>query len=279
MKRHLEHFHYQISGNPQGHKLVFLHGFLGSALNWSRVAQAFTADFHVLLYDQRGHGRSFQPPRGSYRTADYAEDLAKILGDLGWDQVALVGHSMGARNALHFAAHFAHRVSVLVLEDIGPHSPLESSLKVERLLKLVPAPFSSREAARDFFTNVYPNLVSAIHPNPAVISKFLLSNIEPKSDGTFDWRFAKDSVLEGLFESRKHDAWEEFSRLTMPTLIIRGQHSEDLPREQFEHMLKVQPLAQGVEIAGAGHWVHSDQTETFVGALRAFFHQTLGSNL
>ena len=38
---YLDNIHYQITGNPQGHKLVFLHGLMGSANNWMRVIPAF----------------------------------------------------------------------------------------------------------------------------------------------------------------------------------------------------------------------------------------------
>jgi pimeloyl-ACP methyl ester carboxylesterase len=58
----------------------------------------------------------------------------------------------------------------------------------------------------------------------------------------------------------------------MPTLIVRGQYSEDLPRATFERMLQENPThAQGVEIADSGHWVHFDQPERFIQALKTFF--------
>jgi len=56
----------------------------------------------------------------------------------------------------------------------------------------------------------------------------------------------------------------------MPTLLIRGANSTELSPEIYQQMLAANPLIQGVEIPNAGHWVHSDQTEEFLRALRAF---------
>src|SRR5665213_858178 len=173
--KYLDSFHYQITGNPQGHKLVFLHGLMGSAANWLRVVPAFQAEFEILTFDQRGHGRSFHPTTG-YHPRDYAQDLNHILEELGWNTSAIVGHSMGARNALEFALHFSQRVKVLVLEDIGPDANYAAIERIEKLLSLVPTPFASRAEAKDFFENQYPQKI-AFYPQPQTVSRFFLSNI------------------------------------------------------------------------------------------------------
>lgn len=256
---------------------MFLHGLMGSANNWRRVTPEFEADFHILLYDQRGHGRSFQPEQG-YRPLDYAQDLHQILDELKWKRTALVGHSMGGRNALEFASHFSQRVTALVLEDIGPDTNAAAATRIERLLNEVPTPFSSREEARRFFAQEYPNRIRW-YPQAEVVSRFLHSNLETKDDGRVDWRFAKSAVLQSLTEGRREDRWEALAHLKMPCLFIRGEHSQDLSPSIFARMLQVQPQAQGVEVPGAGHWVHFDQPESFVQAVKRFFASTLMANL
>ena len=110
----IEQFHHQISGNPSGNKLVFLHGLMGSMTNWRRITPAFENDYQILTYDQRGHGRSFHPQHG-YKPTDFAGDLKAILDELGWYNIHLVGHSMGGRNALEFAYLFPRRADKLVI--------------------------------------------------------------------------------------------------------------------------------------------------------------------
>ncbi len=280
----LDSFHHQISGNPNGHKLVFLHGLMGSAANWRRIAQAFESDYHILTFDQRGHGRSFHPPTG-YSPKDYAQDLKLILNELGWTSIALVGHSMGGRNALEFASIFAngsgaasHKVTALVIEDIGPDANYAAVERIEKLLSLVPTPFETRQQARDFFENQYADLIS-FYPGAAVVSRFLLSNIEQKPNGKMDWRFAKEAILKSMQEGRREDRWDVFANLKMPVLVVRGENSTDLTRPIYERMIALRPNIEGVEIANSGHWVHFDQPEEFIEVLKAFFKRSIGANL
>ena len=273
----LDNFHHQVTGNPLGYKLVFLHGLMGSANNWQRIVKAFADDFHILTFDQRGHGRSFHPVDG-YSPRDYAHDLKLILEELGWSASALVGHSMGGRNALEFAVHFSQRVKVLVMEDIGPDAQVAAIDRIIRLLTLVPVPFASRIEANEFFENSYPDLIS-FYPQPRVVARFLHANIVQKPNGTMDWRFDRDAIILSMREGRNTDRWDEFGNLKMPVLVVRGESSTDLSRPVFERMLKTLPHARGVEISQAGHWVHFDQPDAFIRTLKEFFHQSLGTNL
>ena len=266
--KYIENFHHQLTGNPSGQKLVFLHGLMGSAANWRRITPAFESEFNILIFDQRGHGRSFQPPSG-FSPQDYALDLKHILDELGWDRVNLVGHSMGGRNALEFAMLFAQRVNKLVIEDIGPDSNSAALSRIPQLLDLVPVPFHDRTAAKNFFELTYPEKIS-FYENPEVVSRFFLSNIEQKPDGTQDWRFSKKAILESLREGRNTDRWDQYQNLKMPVLVMRGEKSKDLSREVYERMLKSLPHAQGIEFPGAGHWIHFEQPEAFILALQNF---------
>lgn len=248
---------------------MFLHGLMGSTSNWRSIAKAFEDRYHVLAFDQRGHGRSFQPESG-FHPRDFASDLNKIMDELGWPSAIVVGHSMGGRNAMEFALHFAHRVKALVIEDIGPEANSRATSRIEKLLDLVPTPFASREQARSFFEGEYPEMIS-FYPKARVVAKFLLANIDQRDDGKLDWRFSKKAVLGAMREGRNEDRWDALRNLRMPVLIVRGAESDDLTPEIFARMKATLPTAQAVEIEGAGHWVHFDQPEAFIRVLKEFF--------
>ncbi len=276
----LDNFHHQISGNLAGPKLVFLHGLMGSGTNWRRIVRDFESEYHILTYDQRGHGRSFHPPQG-YSPQDYASDLSLILKELGWSSILLVGHSMGGRNALQFAAQqneTSQQVRALVLEDIGPDASPQAVERIERLLQLVPTPFANRSDARVFFETQYAPLIQ-FYPRAQTVSRFLFTNIEAKPDGSYDWRFNKEAILASMREGRSQDQWASYASLKMPVLVVRGETSEDLPLPVYEQMLSIRPQSKGVEIQDAGHWVHFDQPEAFVSALQGFFKSVQGGNL
>ncbi|HEX4924826.1 MAG TPA: alpha/beta hydrolase, partial [Bdellovibrionales bacterium] len=141
---YLEHFHHKISGPDGAPKLVFLHGLLGYWANWRGIMSAFEADYQILAYDQRGHGRSMKPD-GGYEPEDYAQDLQTILDELGWQKINLVGHSLGGRNAACFAAKNPGRVSKLVIEDIGPEGSTSGLEYFQNLFGKVPTPFPDKK--------------------------------------------------------------------------------------------------------------------------------------
>ncbi|RME17519.1 MAG: alpha/beta hydrolase [Bdellovibrio sp.] len=250
--------------------MVFLHGLMGSLSNWRRIIKELESEFEILAYDQRGHGKSFRPPTG-YAPMDYAKDLIELLDDLKWKEVFLVGHSMGGRNAIQAAALVPHRIKKLVIEDISPRGDEKGLQKIQFLLSQVPVPFPSREAARTYLFGPFEKEVLKGDSHAHVLAQFFYSNIITDETGRADWRFYKEGILESARMGREVDLWPTYEALSMPILIIRGEHSKDLTREEAQKMLQKQPRAQLVEVKGAGHWVHFDRPKEFIQAIADFF--------
>lgn len=269
---YLDNFYHHLygpeAGNPEPRKWIFVHGLMGFGQNWRRIISDLERSERCLAYDQRGHGRSFKPDSG-YSSEDYAEDLKKIADELGWKKFILVGHSMGGRNVLVFASKYPEYVEKLVIEDIGPETKPQAHEYYEYLLNFVPTPFANRDEARKFFAEDFIQKAKT-RENVEVMAKFFYSNIEEKPDGTLDWRFSKYAIIESVKAGRHRDRWQEVKELKMPTLLIRGANSQELSKESYHTMLASNPMIKGVEIAGAGHWVHSDQAQAFIEALKSF---------
>ena len=268
MSSYLSQFNYQIFGPENGRKWVFLHGLMGYGLNWRRIAANLGAQETALIYDQRGHGKSWKPMTG-YAAADFADDLFLILQELKWDKVILVGHSMGGRNALMFAAKFPEKVEKLVIEDIGPESRPDAPDYYQRLFSIVPTSFENKLRAKEFFLNEFAALAKDFD-QPQTLGPYLYSNIIDCEDGRADWRFSKEAILMSVLQGRAQDHWKELRQLPMPTLIIRGESSKELSLEVSQRMLLANPRIQGAQISNAGHWVHSDQAEEFLRVLKKF---------
>lgn len=264
----LQDFHYQISGPEDGRRWVFLHGLMGFSGNWRKIISALEGTERCLSYDQRGHGRSLKPETG-YAPENYAQDLLGILDELGWDKIILVGHSMGARVAFYFAAHHPERVEKLVIEDIGPAVQPDNLAYYENLLGGIPTPFASREEAKNFLMGDFLR-TARTKERAEILAQFFYANMEEKGPGVVDWRFSKEAILESVRSAHRRDYWEEIRRLSVPTLLIRGETSAELARQDYEEMLASNKMMKGVEIPGAGHWVHSDQPQAVIRALKQF---------
>lgn len=106
--------HYLDWGGSPTSPLLCLYGVTGNAHLWDAFAKAVQTDFRVYALDQRGHGESQWPVAPEYRTADWVADLLGVLDALSVGRMVLVGQSMGAHNAMAFAARHPNRVRSLV---------------------------------------------------------------------------------------------------------------------------------------------------------------------
>lgn len=88
----------QESGNPAGPAVVFIHGLLGSRLNWEKQTSSPDLQrYRLITYDLRGHGMSGKPadPQAYQDGRHYADDLSAVLKATGAKRPVLVGWSLG----------------------------------------------------------------------------------------------------------------------------------------------------------------------------------------
>jgi len=106
-----------------GRPIVFLAPWSLNSTWWDyHLASLSAAGFRCVAFDRRGHGRSDEPSSG-YDFDTLADDVAAVMTTLGLRDVLLVGHSMGAAEAVRYMArHRAARVRQLML--IGTITPV-----------------------------------------------------------------------------------------------------------------------------------------------------------
>lgn len=241
--------------------VALIHGLMGYASNWGKIYPVLAADRPVLVYDQRGHGKS-QKPKSGYSPSQYASDLYHLLQDLAWPKTHIVGHSMGGRVAMFFAQEYPQHAQSLVLEDSGAEARPDRLEWLRKLLGRVKTPYSDREAAQADFQEAYRD--------DPLTGNFLFSNIERKENGTYDWRFPVEAMEETLKLGRVVDASLLFRSLTVPTLIIRGALSQEFPQAEAERMAAARTNVELTVVAGAGHYIHSTHAADFLRILSNF---------
>jgi pimeloyl-ACP methyl ester carboxylesterase len=110
--------HYQVHGS--GPAILLSHGFGATSAMWAGQCDAL-ADYQVIVWDMRGHGRSDSPSDpGLYSAEHTVADMLAILDECRIDQAVIGGLSLGGYMSLAF--HLAHpdRVTALMLFDTGP---------------------------------------------------------------------------------------------------------------------------------------------------------------
>lgn len=88
----------QETGNPDGPPIVFVHGLLGSHLNWDEQTKSpKLQQYRLITYDTRGHGLSGKPEdvEAYHDGRRWADDLSTVLKATGAKNPVLVGWSLG----------------------------------------------------------------------------------------------------------------------------------------------------------------------------------------
>ena len=107
-----------------GPPLLLLHGYPQTHVMWHQVAPRLAERFTVVAPDLRGYGDSSAPPTApdhtTYSKRAMAQDQVDVMGHLGFEQFAVVGHDRGARVAYRLALDHPERIARLVTLDIVP---------------------------------------------------------------------------------------------------------------------------------------------------------------
>jgi len=244
------------SGGP-GLVVLLLHGLAGYAGEWDATAEALAGRFRVLAIDQRGHGRSTRRPADLSRTA-YVSDVVAVIDEMAGDgPLILVGQSMGAHTAMLTAATRPDSVDRLVMIEggVGGGGPGVVH-RVEERLASWPVPFSSWEAALEYFGGDTPT------------AQAWAGGLETRRDGLWP-RFDVDVMATSLAFVEARACWSEWSAIIQPVLLVLGE-TGIVAAGEVAQMTASQPDAEVVVVADAGHDLHLEQTEAWLGALQGF---------
>ncbi|QKV92935.1 alpha/beta fold hydrolase [Streptomyces sp. NA02950] len=115
--------HAELHGPEDAPAVVLAHGWTCSTAFWAPVLRHLATDHRVVVYDQRGHGRSPAPGPGGYSTHALADDLAAVLDQTlpPGRRAVVVGHSLGGMTLLAAAGcpQLRERAAAVVLCSTG----------------------------------------------------------------------------------------------------------------------------------------------------------------
>ena len=97
--------HVEVDGSPDSPlTVVFCHGFTARLAEWELQRAALRGRARLVLWDQRGHGRSAVTPLPDATIGRTGQDLGQVLDAVvPTGPVVLVGHSMGGMSVMALA--------------------------------------------------------------------------------------------------------------------------------------------------------------------------------
>ena len=255
-------FHYREWGRPDAPPLVLLHGFGAHARLWDTFARSVAEQYHVFALDQRGHGETAWADE--YSVELMIADLVAFVRALRLDRFALVGHSMGGRNAYGYAARHQETLTRLVLVDIAPEIPAEASSRIRRTIAQTSDTFDSPEEA---FA-----AVRAANPFPPddELRARTLAGLMLREDGRWTFRYDKALRDPGRFRMSFDPAenWALLRSIATPTLLVRGAESDLLDPAIAERVAAEMLDCTLVTVTAAGHPVPLDNPQGFIEAVK-----------
>ncbi|MBN7810117.1 alpha/beta fold hydrolase [Algoriphagus sp. H41] len=240
-----------------GHPLVILHGLFGSLDNWFSIAKELTEHYTLYLVDQRNHGDS--PHADAWNYDVMVEDLKELLDAEGLDKIYLMGHSMGGKTVMNFAAKYPEYIEKLIVADIAPryYAPHHQTI-LEGLNSLDLKAIQSRKEADEQLAVYVPELGTR---------QFLLKSLTRGGEG-FAWKINLPVITQNI--ENVGEALAEGSQFDGPTLFLAGGNSNYIQQKDLPDLEKHFPNYQLEFVANAGHWLHAEQPHAVVEEMRKF---------
>lgn len=246
-----------------GPRVVMLHGLFGQGKNWTSVAKALSDRARVILVDLPNHGRSGWTESVTY--GETAIAIADVLAAESDEPLTLVGHSMGGKVAMAMALLQPRLVERLAVVDIAPVAYERISSFADYVTGMRAVDLSRVSTRSDADARLRPYVPDE------VVRSFLLQNLRRDSDSDTGWRWQMNLSLLGGRLADLGD-WPDLHTPPYegPVLWLAGGRSDYVRPEYGPAMRELFPRAQLVTVKNAGHWVHSEQPDVFVTALRRF---------
>lgn len=255
-----------LEAGAGGRPLLLCHGFTGAKEDFGDFIDAFAAEgWWVVAPDLRGHGASDQPAQEDrYSLALYAADLMAVADGLGWEQFALVGHSMGGMVAQHLALAEPHRVSRLVLMDTH-HGPVEGLEPEVVALGL--------EVVRTQGLTALVELIAALPGQPRTPSEERIRAARPGyaefSDGKVHRCSGAMYAAMGVELSSRADRLADLAALAMPVRVVVGAEDRGF-LEASRRMADAIATADLVVIPDASHSPQFENPDAWWDAVAPF---------
>ncbi len=192
--------------------LVFLHYFGGSSGAWTEVVERLADDFHCVAPDMRGFGASNEAAE-NFAVKDYADDVECLISALDIKNFVLIGHSMGGKIALDFAARRSKGLQSLIL--LAPSPPTPEPIKESERAKLL-ASHGNRCAATETVCRAAGGKLAG-----ASFERAVNDNLRT-SETAWKWWLESGS---------REDVSSEVGQINVPVLIAAGEKDEAMTPE------------------------------------------------
>ncbi|UCD57423.1 MAG: alpha/beta hydrolase [Candidatus Hydrogenedentota bacterium] len=251
--------YYEVHG--KGEPFVLFMGLGGNIAMWDpELIEALARRFEVMIFDNRGTGRSDKPDE-EYSIELFADDAAALFDALEIESAFVLGASMGGMTALEFALKYPHKCRKLILcctlaggDDIVP--PTVEAMEMLMSKKDLPP----EEGTRATWPAAYTAEFIETHRHW----------LEAKLKREIEYPTPPHAFERHLRAAMTFDAYERLSRISHPTLVMTGTEDILVPPQNSATLAERIPGARLITFEGSAHGFMSERRDDVVAAIMEF---------
>ena len=256
--------HYLEWGSAESTPMVLIHHMNSHAHTWDRFAASMSSSYRVLALDMRGHGDSQWTSPKSYKTVDFASDVAALVDHLGLERAIILGGSVGGRVALVYAGQHPEKTAALIMEDVGPVRTAEAAANMARRAEGDDPEFEDMDEVVAYM-RAHPDGHSGYRPEEAW-RHIAEHATKLKANGKLTLK--RDKGMYRSFEPLQ--LWNYTKQMRSPFLLILGADSTTVSPEHRDRMIQTIANSTLVTMQEAGHIVLHDRPQEYEAAVREF---------
>jgi pimeloyl-ACP methyl ester carboxylesterase len=237
----------------QGEAVVLIMGLGQDSRLWHWQIEAYSREFHSLIFDNRGAGQT-DKPKGPYSIRQLADDAAGLMDELGLEKAHIVGASMGGAIAQELAINYPHKIKSLSLHATFPKADNYFKQTLENFLvfrqKLTPEEFGPALGSWMFT----PHFFNEREDELIAFRKWMLANPYPMPEEPFAWQ---------VTACMEHDTVDRLNRIIAPTLVTVGDKDILTPLHFAQLLAEKIPHAKLVVLPEAAHCLNIEHAALF----------------
>jgi poly(3-hydroxyalkanoate) depolymerase len=241
-----------------GEPLLLINGLGANLEMWQPLVRVLAADRELIAFDLPGTGRSARP-RWPLRMPQLARLVTDLLDDLGYDQLDVLGYSLGGIVAQELAHRAPKRIRRLVLCATTPGLPSVPPDPIVTTLMLTPARYWNRQLAELIIPIIAGGRTAR---DPRVLRAGLERRlVQPPS------------ALGYLYQLYALSGWSShpwIRSVRHPALVLHGDHDPVVPLANGRYLADALPNGRLEVVKGAGHLFLLDEPRSVAPALTAF---------
>ncbi|WP_027583667.1 alpha/beta hydrolase [Bradyrhizobium sp. Ai1a-2] len=266
---------------------LLLHGTGFMANVWDEVAHDLASDYTVYALDRRGHGDSHKPAANCYHFQDYAQDVCRVLEELGLHDIYGIGHSAGATDLLLAAKLLPGRFARLFVMEPTVMDPRAARDGVTGLSEQATSAVQGalrRQAEFDSLDAVFTRYRAApafADWSDTSLWAYIRHAFAPLENGRVRLRCTPEiesAILRPIFEAMEQvyagdtrgNPFEWLAAIDCPVRVATAEKSWPIYKEMASRAVSLIPHASKRNFEGIGHCVAQEAPPMLLQALREF---------